>query len=137
MARVLVKVRSLRTLHELRFFCMLPPIECGVVTLCSCFRRSKQYAFQVVVLGRSPLFFACDNELLRSEWIDVFARYTDDSVEPPMTHGRRSPEGGPSARQLRQSQSTSIYVDMKSEDIGQRTSISGMIFTCIVLAVQQ
>jgi len=86
--------------------------------------RSKQYAFQVVVLGRSPLFFACDNELLRSEWIDVFARYTDDSVEPPMTHGRRSPEGGPSARQLRQSQSTSIYVDMKSEDIGQRTSIS-------------
>ena len=78
-------------------------------------------------MGRSPLFFACDNEFLRSEWIDVFSRYTEEPLDQAVTHGRRSPEGGPSARQLRQSQSASVYVDMKGEEANQRPSVSGMI----------
>ena len=93
--------------------------------------RSKQYAFQVVVLGRSPLFFACDNELLRTEWMDVFARYTEEPLE--QTHGRRSPEGGPSARQLRHSQSASVYVDMKADELNQRALISGMEIFVVIL----
>lgn len=87
--------------------------------------RSKQYAFQVVVLGRSPLFFACDNELLRSEWIDVFMRYNDELVDQALSHERTSPEGGPAARQARHSQNASVYVDMKNEEGNHRPSISG------------
>lgn len=89
--------------------------------------RSKRYAFQVVVLGRSPLFFACDNEFLRSEWISVFTKYADESADLPSSHGRISPEGGPSAsaRQHRLPQTNSVYVDMKGEESNGRLSISG------------
>ena len=80
-----------------------------------------------MVLGRSPLFFACDNEFLRSEWISVFAKYTDESADLPASHGRISPEGGPSAsaRQIRPPQTNSVYVDMKGEESNGRLSISG------------
>ncbi len=54
--------------------------------------KSKPFAFQVVVLARSPLLFACDNELLRNEWMAVFSRYTEESINSSSDH-RKSPEG--------------------------------------------
>ena len=55
--------------------------------------KSKQFAFQVVAAGRSPLLFACENELLMNEWMETFASHAETSTG--WTPDRGSPEGSP------------------------------------------
>ena len=57
--------------------------------------------------------------------MDVFAKCSDELLDQALPHGRTSPEGGPSSRQTRQTNSSSVYVDMKTEEGNHRTSISG------------
>eukprot|EP00794_Sanderia_malayensis_P012634 gene12635-13932_t len=70
--------------------------------------KSQKFAFQVVVLGRSPLLFACDNEMLRSEWISVFSKFADEETGPSSVLCRISPDGGPSGASF-SSRSKAIY----------------------------
>ena len=78
-----------------------------------------------MVLGRSPLFFACDNEILRAEWIGVFSRYTEEITESAFAHGRTSPEGGPSgsARQGRAVAVAGFYGDAKPEENNEKSAL--------------
>ncbi|XP_065063852.1 uncharacterized protein LOC135690240 isoform X1 [Rhopilema esculentum] len=96
--------------------------------------RSKQYAFQVVVLGRSPLFFACDNEILRAEWIGVFSRYTEEITDSAFAHGRTSPEGGPSgsARQGRAVAVAGFYGDAKPEENNDKSALENKGYQVVI-----
>lgn len=34
--------------------------------------KSQQFAFEVVMKEKTPLFFACENQMLMNEWISAF-----------------------------------------------------------------